>query len=371
MTTPPDGVIRLLRGHQAVTRRLACVVALGVFLVTVGVSLDSERCREICSVLAGPRAVAIFGAALVHFLAFGLTLRWSYRHVHSVVLARLDAVALPFMMYLFTYIIPLKGGMIFQSFYMRRRYGVDLSKGVSTSLAIFACGLALSVVGALVLSAKASSSSGLILVAMLTVGSIAAVTLLIWDGPLRVVRESKLQTVAKVAGFFTETRDGLLRQLTQPKLVGPVLFLVSCSIAVESVWYWKTAYALGHRLNLASVIPSVLVLRTLLLVRLVPGNLGVQELVTTMVLRASGLPVEAGVEIALCMRITSLLLAIPIGGLALRYLAGSRQSFGAGFRTPQRAGECGGGNPGVDNPAGNDDCSSVSHLRDESEDANR
>ena len=58
----------------------------------------------------------------------------------------IDILTLPMMMHLFLYVLPIKGGMLFQVIYSKHKYNLDLSKGFSIGLMVFLNSIVLTVI---------------------------------------------------------------------------------------------------------------------------------------------------------------------------------------------------------------------------------
>jgi len=70
---------------------------------------------------------------------------------------------------------------------------------------------------------------------------------------------------------------------------------------------------LGVNATFAPIVLMVLFLRIFLLIRLLQGNLGIQELVIGLVFSAAGFTLDQGLMVALIIRLVSVLLAATIG----------------------------------------------------------
>ena len=75
---------------------------------------------------------------IVYFFSFGYLMRVVYSHHYKQSITWTDTFLLPFMMHLWTYILPAKGGLIYQTFFVKAKYQIDMSKGFSVGVLVFA-----------------------------------------------------------------------------------------------------------------------------------------------------------------------------------------------------------------------------------------
>jgi hypothetical protein len=83
---------------------------------------------------------------LLFHVSFGLIMWIGFRLHYQLKLDKLEILILTMMMHLFLYIMPIKGGMLFQVFYSKQKYGLDLSKGFSFGVMVFLNSLLLTIV---------------------------------------------------------------------------------------------------------------------------------------------------------------------------------------------------------------------------------
>lgn len=106
-------------------------------------------------------------------------------------------------------------------------------------------------------------------------------------------------------------------QTKDSKLLGKVVAVTVVSTGIHSVWFYHSAVILGYDPDPIGIVLATLVLRIITLVRVVPGNLGVQEIMTGSVFLAAGLGLDEGLMTGLLIRLMSVLLAGTFGAAGL------------------------------------------------------
>ena len=92
-----------------------------------------------------------------------------------------------------------------------------------------------------------------------------------------------------------------------------ILLLVLLSILIYILWVYWSAKSFGLNMSLSSVIILALVLRLSVIARFIPGNVGIQELISGATTTMMGGNIQEGILIALFIRLTALVIAIVFG----------------------------------------------------------
>jgi len=265
--------------------------------------------------------LANIGLGLLYFMSFGLLMKVGFQRQFGLTINPSELLTLPLMMNLFTYIIPIKGGLLFQIFYMKRRHHLDISGGFSLGVTLFVTGLLITVVVGLALNGWLGLGTGPIFYFLALIG-VALVLFAVVLGMLPVTRTQNGSISGRLLQFLCEVGVQLRHQLSHPRLLRALFACSLLSLLVQTVWYWQAGVVLGVESHFLSMLLVTLVLRVVLLVRILPGNLGFQELVMGAVFAAAGFSVQDGLLIALLTRFVSVLLTGTIG------LAGFYASLG-------------------------------------------
>ena len=245
---------------------------------------------------------------LAFFISFGIIMWVGFRLHYQLSIQPLDVLTLPLMMHVFTYLMPLKGGLLFQIFYSRSKYYLDLSEGFSLGITVFLISVLLSVVVGLAISLNMNPVPG-VLTYLLAVMGLGLVLLAIVLPFIPTEQKVTQRLVARLFNFLIRVR----MQVKNFALLGGLIVSTLLSVFIQSLWYWQTTHILGINSTFAPIVLMVLFLRIFLVVRLVPGNLGVQELVIGVIYSAAGFTLEQGLMVAFLTRLVSVILAGTIG----------------------------------------------------------
>lgn len=259
--------------------------------------------------------ISLFIGLLFH-VSFGLIMWVGFRLHYHLKLDKLEILVLPLMMHLFLYIMPIKGGMLFQMFYSKHKYGLDLSKGFSFGVMVFLISLILTVF------------LGLALLYVVPVESFE-LKLMVWCMAatffgmffaLRLLPKKELNPIGfyqQSANFLIRVRLQLEEQTRNWKLFVGLSLTTLVSTLIQAIWFWQVGEVLGLQSGFLQTLLVVLILRILLLIRLLPGNLGIQELMIGAVFAAAGFQLEDGLFIAIVTRLISVFWTSVIGLPAL------------------------------------------------------
>lgn len=238
-----------------------------------------------------------------------------FKRHYDINFEKKDTVLLPFMMHVFSYIMPVQGGMLFQTFFMKMKYKMALTKGFSTGVYLFIASLILTCVGGLILSffVEGVTEIRMVLYLML-IGLIGML------GTAVITRRITIKGdrfIYKIIGFLHAIITQLGELTKQPLLFIKVMLIIGFSALLHAGWFYQTALILGIEVSFMGMVLATLVFRIVMLVRLLPGNLGIQELVTSIVFLGAGLTIEEGLIVAVFNRAACVILAaiIGLGGL--------------------------------------------------------
>lgn len=250
---------------------------------------------------------------IVFYSFLGVLMRIVYKRHYKFSLSGQDTFLLPFMMHLWTYIIPVKGGLIFQTFYVKAKYHLDMSKGFSVGVLIFVASL-------LVTSIIGGSISLLVYDAPILQLLLAAMfgTLIFFVVAGRLASEPNTEKTGLLNIAIAFVKNVLIqfnRQTKDTGLLFKLIFATFISSMLHTVWFYQTAYILGYNPDPTGILLATLVLRIIVLVRILPGNLGIQEVMTGTVFLGAGLTIQEGLITAILIRFSSLILAATFGGI--------------------------------------------------------
>ncbi len=291
-------------------------LATALFCMVVGYTYQEIDVSDLLSRISGSDLGVILGLGLVFHLSFGVIMWVGFFLHYKLRLKIFEILTLPMMMHLFLYLMPIKGGMLFQVFYSKHKYGLDLSKGFSLGLMVFLNSMVLTVILGLALAYMIPVESFELRATIIAMG-IGLVGMMTGLNFLPSAVRSGTGIMVSLVNFMINVRVQLTDQFKNISLFFGLLVTTFISVTAQAVWFWKTAEILGIQSEFAPVYLVVLVLRIILLIRLLPGNLGVQEIMIGVVFAAAGFPLEVGLLIGVVTRLISVFWSATIGLPAL------------------------------------------------------
>ena len=102
-------------------------------------------------------------------------------------------------------------------------------------------------------------------------------------------------------------------QLKDVRLLWKLILVTLISTLIHAAWFYHCAFILGFTPNPTGIVLVTLVLRIVTLVRVLPGNLGIQEVMIGSVFMAAGLGLQEGLATSLLVRLVSVALAGSFG----------------------------------------------------------
>lgn len=301
------------------------LVAAVVFFLVVWFTFKDAELGRVFNQATVAELFQLLVLGLVFHISFGIIMWVAFRLHYRLSLPAIETLTLPLMMHLFLYLMPMKGGMLFQVFYTRHKYHLDLSKGFSLGVTIFLSSLLLTIflgLGMVYMLPVQSPQLKLIIWAM--GASLVGMMVLMAMLPAGNIVGSGLRE--RIMNFLINVRVQLMRQFKDIRLFFWLIITTLVSVMIQAVWFWKTALVLDIPCQYGPVLLVVLILRIILLVRLLPGNLGVQELMIGAVFATAGFQIEEGLMIGVITRLVSVFWTAVIG---LPALYSNLQYFGS------------------------------------------
>lgn len=251
----------------------------------------------------------------VYFYSFGILMKVVYNHHYKMDLSWTDTFTLPFSMHLWTYILPMKGGLIYQTFFVKAKYKLDMSKGFSVGVLVFAASLLITcfVGGALSFLVPNAFPLQLMLLAMFG----CLLFFLLAGRFVKQPSESREGLINRLIQFVQEVLYQFNEQTKDKTLLFKLILVTLGSTLLHALWFYHCAYILGYEPNAIGILLATLVIRIVMLFRVLPGNLGLQEVMIGSVFLAAGLGLQEGLTTGILMRLSSVILAMLIGSVGL------------------------------------------------------
>lgn len=291
-----------------IKRNWQLLVALSLFLGVLGFTAVRWDVSQIVNVSGLGLLLSVLAAVLM-MSTQGIVLRNALRNTTGTLLTWADALLLPFAMHLWTFIIPIKGGFLYSSFFVSRKYGTTFSEGYSSGLAMLMGSLFVNGLFGLLIFLYSPSPPPLFGLSFGIFLSIPLAGL----GLASLIARIEYHGDSEVLRFLLRVSNDIAGLASNFKALGAISVLSTLNMAIHCLWFGLGALALGIAVDPATVIMITLVLRVLFLVRILPGNLGVQEVLTAAAFAAGGVGMAQGMAIALLMRVEAVALTVAIG----------------------------------------------------------
>jgi uncharacterized membrane protein YbhN (UPF0104 family) len=289
-------------------------VGIAVFLVVVWKILGEQ------TYLAHIQHISYFNLAIAFLIAFTLFL------INGAIIAILtsqnyqthikigDMVLLPFMMHLWSFIIPFRGGLLFSAFFLKMKYGVKGSDSIAIGMYTIYINLMLTGLCGIYFVFKNH-----LLASMWTILSILLLfsPAVIWIIKYLLDRLSfqKPAILKNLKYMLAAANDSSLSLLLNYK-IGAVVFILTLLNFILYILFllWITA-SLNFVTTFDRIVIFALMMRLSTFVRIVPGNMGIQEIFSGGAYYLVGGSLNDGLAIAVAIRFLSLVLTFSLGAL--------------------------------------------------------
>ena len=231
---------------------------------------------------------------------------------YRIKLKLIDIVTLPLMMYFWGIMIPIKGGMLYQVFFLKSKYNLKIVQGVS--IAIYRYLIVFIVAGVFGLFYAVSHNQ--ILSPLTFISLFLIFSLYILKLTNRIFQNfsfRKWTILQKVQRVIQSLTDSVQLHLWDFKMTASVSALSLLQIFCRVLRYYWICHI--FKIDVSFLLLTVLTLFVEItnIFRFVPGNIGVTELVTGGLLNVLGKTTAEGVLIALFVRASVLILVFTFG----------------------------------------------------------
>ena len=250
--------------------------------------------------------------SLVMFLISGYQMYYLLRKTSDTNMNKADIILLPASMNLWSYLLPFRGGLIYSAFYIKLKYQVELAKGFSIGIFTFILSTALAGIFGIyisIISGKFFTWLGSISVIL----TISPLILILMKKILASITFNRNTLYGKSMEFLKRTISGFGLMMGNLTSTVFILFLVLLSILIYILWVYWSVKSFGFAMSFSSIIILALVLRLSVIARFIPGNVGIQELISGATTTMMGGSIQEGILIALFIRLTALVIAIVLG----------------------------------------------------------
>jgi len=237
----------------------------------------------------------------------------------SVNLSLIDQFLLPVSMALFGYLVPVNGGMLFSLFFMKKKLSVDIKEGLSIGVySLYISFLLTGLIGFLYCIFYNNQLVVILPLSFILILFPLIVNIITFN--LDKVKLKKMPFLGKVTGFLRNVSVSSNSQFKNRRSLIQLLIINVLMIVVHiASTYWLISM-LNLKVPLLSVALITLFMRMSSLVRVFPGNIGIDELFAGGIFAFFGLSPSDGIVLVIYSRVIALLFLLIPGGLLHIYL---------------------------------------------------
>jgi uncharacterized membrane protein YbhN (UPF0104 family) len=254
----------------------------------------------------------LIGLTLCGYLLSGVQMYYLVRFVNGKGISIADLFFMPMSMNLFGYFIPTNGGFLYAVYFLKKKYQVETSRGFSVGvfsiyISFIISGLALLIA---VLYLHFYSIYFIILSALMILSPLLVyyMNMLIQKIPTR-----KESFPDKVKTYFNSVVLHSNKMIANKKIMAINMILTLISLVVLFLMYYRLNQVLMINMPLLSVIALIVMMRISGLIRLLPGNLGLEELFTAGLFGIIGNDPSIGLVFSVFLRFCAVVIMIPAG----------------------------------------------------------
>jgi uncharacterized membrane protein YbhN (UPF0104 family) len=292
---------------------ISYLIGLSLIVLSLYLVIKQEKYHSLLNQITFYDFLISIAITLIIFFFTGLQISYLTNKQYNISLKKEDYFLLPIIMHLWSYIIPFRGGLIFSSIFLNQKYKLKLSHGISIGFYTFFISLILTGIYGLYFSIENHSMV------------LFVVSIFLIAGPLFVFLANLLLKKLNFKNKFIErlkvfienifnNLSSFFNQWTTNFIVFAIIF---SSILVYVLWFYYGSYSLGLDYSFSQIILVALITRLSVITRIIPGNMGVQELFSGGALVLAGGSLSDGIVISLFIRLSALIIAISAGILGM------------------------------------------------------
>jgi glycosyltransferase 2 family protein len=236
--------------------------------------------------------------------------RWRYLsdlYHKSLTMYEASFVTIPALF--FTNITPGKIGEYFKAHYMKTKYNLDISHGITMifyerfSEILLMLIISFSVIFVYI-------DQNIITMLLLFSFGLVIVSLCYY----------KIHYIINIIKTKIKLFDTITIEKLPIKKIGTVFIITACTLLCEFTHLWIIAYAFGYNLNFIELTIFSSITIIIAFISQIPFGMGIQEGSLTYFITKLGVPVDSAASIVLCDRIISMYFAMVIGFIYSKYV---------------------------------------------------
>ena len=295
-------------------KTIAYLLAVIFIFISLFVLIRGDYLSLITKISLGDFFISVIIALSVFFLS-GCKIAYLSSSQLGVKLGFIDIVTLPMAMNFWSYVIP-KGGMLYSTFFLKAKYGIKAAHGFSITIYIYI----MVVVLAGFFGLYYTISRGF----LFSLGALVSVVLILspfliklLDMILGVLPLGKLPFAKNVQGII-HTIISNSTTLWSNVTATTVIFIMTLGhIILRVFWLYWAVHVFEMDVPLIALIELALIAQLSIIIRFIPGNIGLNELISGGALSILGGTMGGGILISLFTRFSTLVLTFTIGSLSV------------------------------------------------------
>lgn len=258
--------------------------------------------------------VLLLGLTFVSFFISGTQQYTMVKYISGTAIRGSDIIFMPMSMSLFSYFIPTNGGILYTIYFLKKKYHVDTSKGFSVG--VVSIYISFIVSGLATLIALYVFDLWILWLVLLAVLMIISPLLVYFCNRLLQKIPFRTNTFPRKVQHYV---DDVIRQsnriLKNVRITAINIVLTTLALVIIFLMYYQLNSALETKMSVLSLIALITMQRISSLIRVLPGNLGLEELFTAGLFTIIGQDPSIGLLFSVFMRFCTVVWMIPGGVL--------------------------------------------------------
>lgn len=255
--------------------------------------------------------VLTFFTLLSYFTA-GFQMYYLVKKQNGISISFGDTLLLPLSMSLFSYIIPTNGGLLYSVFFLKKKYNVDYSRGFS--IGIFSVYISFIITGIFgIVSCIYTKNYNFWILSISIIIIILPLIISGLNSLTQKIQFKKPLIIYRLSILFDKIVVNSNNLILNKEILFLNILINAVYLVLSVVSYQWLNLVLEIKLPLTSIFAIILITRVSSLIRLLPGNLGLEELYTGAIFKLIGRDPGIGVIFSLILRFTTVIIFVPLG----------------------------------------------------------
>lgn len=295
--------------------RQGLMIGAGLLLIVVSIVLFSsaDGLKSIGSIPVLHAVASIVLAAVIYSLS-GVQTR-TLTSSSGIPFSWRDCIFFPITMGFWSFLIPFQGALLFSTIFFKSKYGRPLGTGLSIALFLYVVTVSLTGIAALLFVQAVGKGSVVTSMVLLSLVLLPVLLPLMHKLLVKLVSWKSLRSglLRRVLNALLSVSGAVASMMRSPVLMLKMSALKVVKTLVVGVWYWVIAHGLGLEVGFLPLVLLSLVAELALIVKITPGNLGVNQLLSGATMSFMDFNPEWGVLISLVASGCALLLVFTVG----------------------------------------------------------